>query len=331
MRKLNEILPTVSIVIPCYNNDSFVAAAIESALGQTYPNVEVVIVNDGSTDRSAAVINEYDDRAKVIHQENAGACVARNRGLAEAKGEWVKFLDADDVLNADCVALQLRKAESRNIVVFGDCELIDEDGRSSPHPPHTETSGLEEGSLASLDTFLMSPVLISTTLFPRRILIEHKGFNANVRRGQEHELHLRLFLKGIDFEYHPQVCFQYRQHLSPSRLSVARRRESFFNDFEQFEQLVRWTEEGPRRADARRNQLALGRTAWRIARRRLRYGERDRAALFFAEAIRLGGYDAIYGQTFYRFLARWTSPFFAEHVSGLANRLRGRKVEKDQQ
>lgn len=326
---MNAPLPTVSVVIPCYNNEPFVAAAIESALGQTYPNVEVVIVNDGSTDRSAVVIDRYRDRAKVIHQDNAGACVARNRGLAEAEGDWIKFLDADDLLKPDCIASQMLKAGNRDMVIFGDCEFIDEDGFTVSHPLYTETSGLMAGDLASLKTFMSSSVPTSTTLFPRALLADQGGFNPNVHRGQEHELHLRLYLNGIDFEYHPQICYQYRQHRTPSRISVGRRRESYFHTFVHFEQLVRRAEEGPRKADEAENKLLLGGFAWRIGRRRLRYDERDRAARFFAEAIRLGGYDAIYGRSFYRFLARWISPFLAERVSGLANRLRGRPVEKD--
>lgn len=94
--------PLVSILIPCYNQGRYLADSVGSALGQTHPRVEVVIVDDGSTDdtreRAEALAAEYAGRVKVIHQENAGQARARAAGLAEARGDYVVFLDADDRL-----------------------------------------------------------------------------------------------------------------------------------------------------------------------------------------------------------------------------------------
>ena len=319
----------VSIVIPCYNNEPFIAQAIDSALAQTHPNVEVVIVDDGSTDNSLGIVESYLDRATVIHQANAGACVARNNGLNRSRGEWIKFLDADDLLEPDCIASQMTKHNGREIVIFGDCELIDEVGRVSPHPTHSTVSGLSTGDKANLKTFMSSPVLISTTLFPRSALNRTGAFNPSVQRGQEHELHLRLFLNGVDFEYHPQICFQYRQHQSPTRLSVSRRRQSYISSFENFELLVRMIENGPRRAEVDFNRNILGQSAWRIGRRLLRYGEHDHADLYFTEAVRLGGQEAIYGTEYYKFSVKHGNPYLAERISKLINQIRGKRVETE--
>lgn len=101
-----ENLPLVSIIIPAYNASTFISRCVESALNQTYPNCEIIIVNDGSTDDTAIVVdnlvNEH-DIIKVIHQENRGLAEARKTGIHAAKGEYVVHLDADDWLLEDAV------------------------------------------------------------------------------------------------------------------------------------------------------------------------------------------------------------------------------------
>jgi glycosyltransferase involved in cell wall biosynthesis len=89
--------PLVSVIIPNYNYARFVGAAIDSVLGQTYPNLEVIVVNNGSTDNSLEVLKAYGDRIRLIDQANKGQSEARNSGIAVARGEFIALLDADDV------------------------------------------------------------------------------------------------------------------------------------------------------------------------------------------------------------------------------------------
>ena len=90
-------MPKISVVIPLYNKEKSIASTLRTVLNQTFSDYEIVIVNDGSTDYSVAEAGKVqDDRIRLIHQQNAGVSAARNRGIEEAKGELIAFLDADD-------------------------------------------------------------------------------------------------------------------------------------------------------------------------------------------------------------------------------------------
>jgi GT2 family glycosyltransferase len=92
--------PLVSVLIPCYNASRWIETALQSVLKQSYPALDVIVVDDGSTDDSVALLNEFrDSRLKVIRQPNMGAAKARNRALDEAQGEFLQYLDADDILS----------------------------------------------------------------------------------------------------------------------------------------------------------------------------------------------------------------------------------------
>ena len=88
--------PLVSVVIPNYNYGQYLRQAIDSVLAQTYPAIEIIVVDDGSQDKSEAIVRSYGERVRLIAQRNQGVSVARNRGVQESAGEFVAFLDADD-------------------------------------------------------------------------------------------------------------------------------------------------------------------------------------------------------------------------------------------
>src|SRR5687767_13189801 len=102
-----ESTPLVSVIIPTYNRASVVCRAIDSVLGQTYGNIEVIVVDDGSTDETLERLHSYGDRIRVLTQANAGPSVARNRGIAVATGGIVAFLDSDDYWLPTKVARQV--------------------------------------------------------------------------------------------------------------------------------------------------------------------------------------------------------------------------------
>lgn len=104
--------PLVSIIIPCYNSERWLSQSVNSALSQTWENIEVIIVNDGSTDNSLAIAQHFESSlVKIINQQNQGASVARNRALREVQGDFIQFLDADDLLAPDKIERQIKLIE----------------------------------------------------------------------------------------------------------------------------------------------------------------------------------------------------------------------------
>lgn len=115
--KKNDIKPKVSIVIPIYNVEKYIRACLDSAVNQTLKEIEIICVDDGTPDSSGKIADEYaqkDSRVKVIHQENHGLPAARNRGMEEVKGEYIKFLDSDDTLELQACEICYDKAKLHN-------------------------------------------------------------------------------------------------------------------------------------------------------------------------------------------------------------------------
>lgn len=106
----------VTVVIPCYNAAPFVRETLESAVNQTHPPLEVIVVDDGSTDNSAAIGESFGPPVRVIRQHNQGESVARNRGMDEARGDWIGFLDADDIWKPEKLERQIKAAQGSDAV-----------------------------------------------------------------------------------------------------------------------------------------------------------------------------------------------------------------------
>lgn len=128
-----EVEPLISVIIPVYNVEKYLNQCVESVLNQTYSNIEVILVNDGSTDFSGKICDQYaemDERVKVCHQENCGVSKARNKGIQMATGTWITFLDSDDYLENELYMDCLKWVERCDIdlVEFG-FKFVDTSGR----------------------------------------------------------------------------------------------------------------------------------------------------------------------------------------------------------
>ncbi len=123
--------PLVSVVIPAYNAERTIVSAVDSVLAQRYPRLEVLVIDDGSTDGTAAALEGFGDRIRVVRQPNGGLPAARNRSHQEAQGEFIAWLDADDLMNPDRIALQVEFLQQHPSVVLVSSEFsaFFEDGR----------------------------------------------------------------------------------------------------------------------------------------------------------------------------------------------------------
>ncbi|MGC1309591.1 MAG: glycosyltransferase [Phormidesmis sp.] len=141
---VNSPKPLVSIIIPVYNCEKYLEEAINSALVQSYPRMEIIVVDDGSTDRTAKVAQKYGAQLQYIYQSNQGAGSAKNTGIERSNGEYLAFLDADDIWEKNKIELQMATLESNADldIVFGHVRNfytpgLSESIRKSVHcPPH---------------------------------------------------------------------------------------------------------------------------------------------------------------------------------------------------
>lgn len=184
--------PVVSILIPCYNAESWIDQSIRSALDQDYPNKEVIVLDDGSTDGSRRIIEAFGGRIRFITGENGGSNIARNRLTAIAVGEWLQYLDADDYLLPDKLTSQVRVARES-----GDVDVV-----YSPvlcHSPHRLQAGLAgeiDGKDPLLDFIRWGPLQTTGMLFRREAVLRVGGWKESQPCCQEHELLLRLLRAG---------------------------------------------------------------------------------------------------------------------------------------
>ena len=120
----------VSVVIPVYNSEKFLAESIESVLNQTYKQIEVIAINDGSTDNSQKILEQYSDKITIISQTNHGLAHALNVGIKKIKGKWFKWFSPDDILYPKAIEILVNEAKKlqESTIIYSNWELIDEKG-----------------------------------------------------------------------------------------------------------------------------------------------------------------------------------------------------------
>jgi glycosyltransferase involved in cell wall biosynthesis len=201
-------LSAISVIVPCYNYGRYLSEAIESVLAQTRQPNEILVINDGSTDDTSVVAKRF--HVTLIEQDNQGVVHARNRGIDEAKGEYIFFLDADDIIEPTCLETAERALDDApkdvgyiysQMLLFG------------------ATTGLLNVRPYSLRSLLSNKSYIGVdSLYRRSVLLEVGGFSdAMAEVYEDWDMHLSIAEKGYRGLFVPEPLVHYRQHHEGSR------------------------------------------------------------------------------------------------------------------
>jgi glycosyltransferase involved in cell wall biosynthesis len=198
----------VSVIIPAFNAESYIGQAIDSVLQQTYQNVEIIVIDDGSADNTVAVIEGYNNpRIKVLSQNNAGAAQARNLGVTKAAGDWIAFLDADDLWLPEKLQKQLENIGDK---VWSHTDL---DYIGNVFPEGTLASDFTRKSSGKVfeSILIENSIGTSSVLIKKNVFEEFGGFDTGFRALQDWDLWLRLSSKH-EISYCPEPLVHYLVH-----------------------------------------------------------------------------------------------------------------------
>lgn len=200
----------VSTIIPAYNGDRYLKAAIDSILAQTYQDLEIIVVDDGSTDNTPQIAQQYGARVQYFSQTNQGVAASRNLGLAKARGEYIAFLDQDDVFLPYKLALQvalLEKDDNLGMVNSG-WEIIDQQGEiQAAVQPWQQLPDLNAANL-----IIWKPVFLGAMLFRHSWLEQVAGFDLTLEQTPDVDLVMRLAQLNCPAAWVEKTTVQYRQH-----------------------------------------------------------------------------------------------------------------------
>ncbi|MBE9913438.1 glycosyltransferase [Paenibacillus donghaensis] len=207
-------MDTVSVVIPAYNHEKFIGDAIESLFNQTYPHIDIIVVDDGSTDGTQKTLDRYRNRITAIRQSNSGVCAARNAGIRLARGRYICFLDSDDLFLPDKIERQLEvfhKNPKIGLVHTG--ANVMSKAMDGWNLWYTYTPPVFHSRDEQIKALLEANYIVCSTVMIRRDLFSLAGlFDTRYRHyGEDYDMWLRL-LAWSDFSSVPEVMLHYRWH-----------------------------------------------------------------------------------------------------------------------
>jgi glycosyltransferase involved in cell wall biosynthesis len=217
-------VPKISVVIPAYNCAKTIKQTRDSVLSQTYTDLELIVINDGSTDATLNIVSQIkDSRIKLFSYPNAGGNVSRNRGINHAVGEFISFLDADDIWTPDKLATQLQTLQENPTtkVAYSWTDYIDENGKFVSSGTHISLNGnLYEQLLVK--NFLENG---SNPLICKDALLAVGGFDESLVAGQDWDMWLRL-AREFNFVAVPKVQILYRISANSLSSNLARQEKA---------------------------------------------------------------------------------------------------------
>jgi glycosyltransferase involved in cell wall biosynthesis len=228
---MQETAP-VSIIISAYNAEKYIAATLDAVLQQTYPNLEIIVVNDGSTDNTLALAETYASRGvKLISQENKGQDAALNAGFKHARGKYIKFMDSDDLINPEMIALQVHALEgSDEYVAYGEWARFYND-----QPGSADFTRLDYWKdMAPLDFLTSRPegvmLQCGIMLIPRAILEKTGLWDERLILFNDTEFFTRVLLASKGVRFTKGARLYYRSGMAGS-ISAGRQRKFYESTF----------------------------------------------------------------------------------------------------
>jgi glycosyltransferase involved in cell wall biosynthesis len=207
LRTTGRRMPSISTIIPCFNSGKYLRETLKSVLAQTYPPLEMIVVDDGSTDDSAAIAESFGPPVRVIRQRNAGTAAARNAGLALAQGEYIHFLDADDLVAPDAYAHFADAISSRSYdVVFGSWAAF----RNSTF--HSAKSKMREFRSLLPDVIAGCPGPPAAALVRTSLVRETGGFCIDIRYAEDWDFWVQFGFSRPTVGVVEHIVAYYRVH-----------------------------------------------------------------------------------------------------------------------
>ena len=206
----------VSVVIPVYNAEAFLEETLLSVINQTYPNIEIVAVDDGSKDGSIAILEKYKEHVRIIKQPNSGAATARNKGVQEARGEWIAFVDADDIWDLNKIEKQMKLS---NDYQWSYTDTVFVGGVNDGH----RDSDFTKKYLGDVFENIVCSNFVSTStvLINRDVFMEAGGFDTSIYSVEDWDLWIRVAAK-YPLGYINEPLVKYRIHSSSTSRSTRR-------------------------------------------------------------------------------------------------------------
>ncbi|WP_304062830.1 glycosyltransferase family 2 protein [Pedobacter glucosidilyticus] len=234
MEKNTVNLPLVSICMPAYNAERYILETIDSILKQTYTHFELIIVNDGSKDNTLSLLRQIeDDRIKIVDSENKGQCAAANLAFAHSTGDYIKFIDADDLISPDFLALQIEKITGNDTQIasaewgrfYGD-DLST--FKLNPEPVWKDMKPIDW----LVDSFWNGPNMMQCALWliPRKILEKSGLWDKRLSLINDFDFFIRVLLAADEIKFTKGAVLYYRSGINNS-LSRQKSREAYESAF----------------------------------------------------------------------------------------------------
>ena len=212
--------PKISVIVPVYNVEKYLHRCIDSILAQTFTDFELLLINDGSKDRSGEICDEYaanDSRIRVFHKENAGVSKARNQGLDNAKGEWVTFIDSDDWVREDFLQKRLDLAlKEGSDVAYCDVEYV-----YATHSAYCKTARAVQGKAENVNSWILSRTTYSPIILARKDLFDKYNLRyiEGLRFGEDFNLIIKLVLYANRTSYVQEALYYYNKQNEGSAMT----------------------------------------------------------------------------------------------------------------